>query len=107
MDVKFNPPVVCIECGKELKSLSLSVDYDMVDGGTVDKISAGYGSNQDGSIFQIGICDECLEKKLRDKKIRKIGDYLFPDMSDSKDEEILLKPEPRPRMILNEGLKPN
>jgi hypothetical protein len=87
MEVKFKSPVFCIECGKELKSMSLNNDYDMVHGGIVDKISAGYGSNQDGSIFQIGICDICLDKKLQEKKIIKIGDYLFPEMSDSEDEE--------------------
>lgn len=45
--------------------------------GIVGNISAGFGSNQDGSMFVIGICDKCSREKVEDGTIAYIGDYMF------------------------------
>lgn len=56
----------CISCNKPLKYLHRC--HDMVNGGIVETICAGYGSDYDGSKFKIAVCDECLSKKLIKKK---------------------------------------
>jgi len=72
----YKPPVTCWVCGTELKPLDGDPleghEYDMVNGGVVGQISAGYGSIHDGGIFQVGICDRCIEEK----KVVEIGDYM-------------------------------
>lgn len=45
--------------------------------GIVANISAGYGSNQDGSMFVIAICDVCIKEKMEDGTIAYLGDYMF------------------------------
>jgi hypothetical protein len=44
----------------------------MIHGGIVDRIYAPFGSRFDGAVFQIGICDDCVQKE----KLVEIGDYL-------------------------------
>ena len=75
MNPKFIPPVECIKCGKELKPL-YDDTYEMVDGGIVDRIHAPYASRHDGAIFQIGICDDCIDAAIISSEIVKLGDYL-------------------------------
>ena len=70
-------PVTCVKCSKELKPLEPSQDpYGMVDGGVVGKLFSPYGSENDGTVFQIGICDECIKKV----KLTPIGDYMDSGM---------------------------
>ena len=57
----YQKPINCIICNKEIYPL-IDDTYDMVDGGIVAKIEAPFGSCFDGNIYQIGICDECVEK---------------------------------------------
>lgn len=45
--------------------------------GVVGQISAGFGSNQDGSEFVIGICDNCIKDKIEDGTIANIGNYML------------------------------
>lgn len=78
---KYKSPLLCVICGKELLEINLNnskeMDYGMVNGGIVGKIYAPFGSKFDGSIFQIGICDDCAEKVEPEGKIKEIGDYLY------------------------------
>jgi hypothetical protein len=69
----------CICCGKKIKPLEFqhnlplqgreeippkSPDVVMWDGGIVETIHAGYGSNLDGNKYIIAICDNCAKNKL-------------------------------------------
>jgi len=45
--------------------------------GTVGNISSGYGSDQDGSMFVIAICDKCTKEKMEDGTLAYLGDYMF------------------------------
>lgn len=85
--MKFRNPV-CIICKKELKKVSITSaeEYDMIDGGILGKLSAGFGSRKDGFIFQIGICDGCIEKLLKEHKIKILDDYLFNLTEDERKE---------------------
>jgi hypothetical protein len=73
MNFKYIPPIQCIECGKELKPLCDDT-YGMVEGGVVGKISAPYGSRHDGTVYQIGICDDCIDKS---PELVILGDYML------------------------------
>jgi hypothetical protein len=41
-----------------------TIDNQMVNGGIIQLIDAGYGSTHDGERFILGICDDCISKKL-------------------------------------------
>jgi hypothetical protein len=81
MEFEFIPPFKCIKCGKEIEPLypddPILTAYDMVKGGIVGTIYAPFGSNHDGSVYQIGICDSCVNNT---PELVLIGDYLM-DMS--------------------------
>jgi hypothetical protein len=74
----FKSPVYCIICKKELKSI-YDESFDCVDGGTVDKLYMPFGSIYDGMVFQMGLCDDCIDKLIKEEKIKEIGDYLNPE----------------------------
>ena len=76
----YIPPVKCVKCGKVLEPIEPDRDYGMVHAGIVGQIHAPYGSENDGTIYQIGICDECIKAT----NLKPIGDYLFSEH----DEEI-------------------
>ncbi len=73
----------CVCCGKPLKpewedrERKTQADQDMWDGAIVHTIDAGYGSRFDLSHFLIGICDDCIEKKVADGSMRNVG-HIFP-----------------------------
>ncbi|MDO8640456.1 MAG: hypothetical protein Q7R33_02840 [Nitrosarchaeum sp.] len=68
----FRPPITCVVCDKELQPcMTDNCQYEVVNGGTVGKIFAPFGSEHDGFIFQIGICDSCAKTKLI-----LLGDYM-------------------------------
>ena len=79
--IDYKPPVLCVVCKKEIKPLDVgdNTTYGMIDSGVVGTLLAPYGSKHDGSVFQIGICDDCIDKLLVEEKIKLIGDYLFGD----------------------------
>ena len=81
MKFKYIAPVKCIKCGKELKPL-YDDSYDTVSGGIVDRIRAPYGSRHDGSVYQIGICDDCIDAT---PYLVQIGNYI--EGTESKDTE--------------------
>lgn len=44
--------------------------------GVIGRISAGYGSIHDGDEYIIGICDECIDKKLFTGGLALIDNYM-------------------------------
>jgi len=78
-------PMKCLICGKPVKLLyDEDVDQNkkstppssMWDDGVVDDISVGYGSKYDGDILLIAICDDCIDKKLKDNSIIMSDNYM-------------------------------
>lgn len=45
-------------------------------GGTVDKISIGYGSIYDTDQYVIALCDKCLTRLKEENKIEYVGNYM-------------------------------
>lgn len=60
----------CIVCEKELNILypERNISDTLVNGGLIERISASFGSKFDGTMFEITICDDCIQDKL-DRKI--------------------------------------
>lgn len=58
----------CIRCGTEIKAIDYgsnthmnNPEVAMWNGGIVDIITAGFGSNKDMEQFIVTICDRCIE----------------------------------------------
>ena len=75
----------CICCGKEIKALDntkgimikkLGPESFMWENGVVEKITAGYGSNNDGDVFYLGICDECINQNYQNGRLIYSGDCI-------------------------------
>jgi hypothetical protein len=66
----------------------LNVDNEMINGGIIQIIHAGFGSMHDTDSFIIGICDSCIVENLNDGTLLlyKSGHYINPDkyVEDSK-----------------------
>ena len=81
----------CICCNKKINIFgSLSEDEVittsakdinslMVNGGIFGSMSAGYGSNLDGDILKIAICDACARVKLNEGTILYDKNYMGED----------------------------
>jgi 2C-methyl-D-erythritol 2,4-cyclodiphosphate synthase len=78
----------CIRCNYEIKLLHEeektheecvfeNPDKRMWLNGVVGTISAGYGSNCDGDIFTIAICDDCIRNCKEQGIIAYTGNYMF------------------------------
>jgi len=67
---------------------TLTIDNDMVNGGIIQRIHAGFGSAHDTDSFIIAICDNCIAENLEDATLLlfKSGHYINPEkhVSDSK-----------------------
>ena len=67
---------------------NLTVDNEMINGGIIQIIHAGFGSRHDTDSFIIGICDSCIVENLNDATLLlyKSGHYINPDkyVEDSK-----------------------
>lgn len=62
---------------RETKSgKTLNINNEMISGGIINTISAGYGSEHYGSIVIIAICDDCITKCLEDATLLYCGDYM-------------------------------
>lgn len=48
--------------------------------GIIELLSAGYGSNNDGNMYYIGICDECVDINTINGRLRYSGCYLGSDV---------------------------
>ena len=62
----------CIVCGKDLKYIN-NGDYrpeqDMWAGAGVHNFIPGFGSAYNCHCFVVGVCDNCISKKLEDRSI--------------------------------------
>lgn len=58
-----------------------TIDNEMIDGGIIQIVTAGYGSNHDGDKFIIAICDDCIQSNLDDGTLLlfKSGSYVTPE----------------------------
>lgn len=68
----MNKSIKCICCNQKIKLLEKlhdkeNLEQNMWNDGCVDTIMPGYGSRYDMTLFYIGICDDCIEKKLKEK----------------------------------------
>ncbi len=70
----------CIRCDARIKPLHPEMirfpQQGMYSGGVVDKISAGYGSDKDGDMFIIAVCDKCIDNLKQENKIEYAGNYM-------------------------------
>lgn len=57
---------------------TFTINNEMVDGGIIHIIEAGYGSKHDGDQIIISICDDCIKENLEDATLLYFGDYMFP-----------------------------
>lgn len=54
----------------------VNVNNEMIDGGIIHIIDAGYGSKYDGDQFIIAICDDCIKSNLEDATLLYWGNYM-------------------------------
>lgn len=54
-------------------------DSGMWSDGIVANISAGYGSELDGDMFVMAICDNCIRSRIENGVIAYTGNYMFSD----------------------------
>ncbi len=69
-DAKLYVSRHCICCNAEIKAIHPEYMTTAWSGmwldGIVDKISANYGSRNDGNVYILAICDTCVESKIDD-----------------------------------------
>jgi hypothetical protein len=53
-----------------------TIDSEMISGGIIQIISAGYGSKHDGDQVVVAICDGCVTEKLGDATILYFDNYM-------------------------------
>lgn len=82
----------CITCGVKIELLDLKSFQDIKEyyehykgvnpeslmwkNGMVGQISAGYGSTVDGDVYYLGMCDKCVDKNVKNLRLRYVGDHL-------------------------------
>ena len=87
-------PMNCICCDKEINLLhpddepreDSEPSSEMWNGGVINEIAAGYGSNVDGDVYLIAICDECIEQKRNDGSIVFLHNYMGFDSEKLRNE---------------------
>lgn len=66
----------CVCCNKKLKYLG---PERLMGGNLADAVSehmrGAYGSGHDGEMFLVGICDDCLQKKVDSGVVIRLGPY--------------------------------
>jgi hypothetical protein len=69
---------------------NLTVDNEMINGGIIQILNAGFGSIHDTDSFIIGICDSCIIENLTDGTLLlyKSGDYIDPEKHVEKSKRI-------------------
>jgi hypothetical protein len=67
-----------------------TIDNEMIDGGIIQIITAGFGSNHDSDKFIIAICDDCIQSNLDDGTLLlfKSGSYVTPEEDLEKSKKI-------------------
>ena len=70
----------CIVCSKDMRALepTSKPESGMWNEGSVTKMTSNYGSDYDGDEYLIGVCDDCLETKIRQGMVKYLGNYMFP-----------------------------
>ena len=67
-----------------------TIDNEMIAGGIIQIVTAGYGRNHDGDKFIIAICDDCIQSNLDDGTLLlfKSGSYITPEEDLEKSKKI-------------------
>lgn len=73
--MNYSDTTSCMICGKVLNKIE---DFDNIDDGGICQMSFHYGSKHDGDVFQLGLCDNCVDYLLKKRKIQLLGNFLFP-----------------------------
>lgn len=69
----------CIICNKKLRSEPETPESDeYIANGTIEHLYCDYGSRFDTCKYEFGICDNCLEKKLKSGRIIEKGKWCGP-----------------------------
>lgn len=63
-----------------------TIDNINTDSGIIQRLSAGYGSGHDTSMFIIAICDECITENLEDGTLLFWGNYMSPGSQWTKED---------------------
>ena len=77
--VKLKDGFSCIVCGAKIEEIEMTdtpienPSEGCWNNGIVERTYAGYGSSLDGNIYDIGICDACLERKEKEGVIKYQG----------------------------------
>ena len=75
----------CIVCGFKIRLMYPS-DYEWNpekpeecawDGGVVEKMYMPYGSELDGDIYAVGVCDSCMKKGVDNGRVKIINTISF------------------------------
>ena len=64
----------------------LTINNEMVYGGIIHIIDAGYGSKYDGDRIILAICDDCIKQKLEDHTLLYFDNYMHSDNPTTKEE---------------------
>ena len=67
----------CICCGISIESLEVGEGMILWNNGVVEEMSAGYGSINDGDLFSIGICDDCIDSNYKNGRLIYHKDYMM------------------------------
>ena len=67
-----------------------NIDNEMIDGGIIQIITAGWVSNHDSDRFIIAICDNCIQENLDDGTLLlfQSGNYISPEEDLQKSKKI-------------------
>lgn len=66
---KKKTKVVCMICGNKMDSIFFDNTFANVAGGVTLEIKMPYGSTLDGNVYSAALCDECISKAAKEKKI--------------------------------------
>lgn len=54
-----------------------NINNQMVNGGIIHIIEAGYGSTHDGDMLIMAICDDCINENMEDATLLYYNNYMF------------------------------
>lgn len=66
----------CICCGRSIEAIDAGKMH-LWENGVVKELSAGYGSKNDGDLFYIGICDDCIDVNYQNGRLIYHKDYMM------------------------------
>lgn len=85
--IRTSLPCICcgtqlrVECGDEEFTVNTVERYGF-DGGMAASISCGFGSDLDGNVYMIAVCDKCAKNKQKEGKLTYVYNY-FPNVDGS------------------------